>query len=77
VQEQNGQVRALPKAQVNHENNALVFSSAFDSGADKAVRMWTLDQSTPNNNPQQIGVHNAPVKKVAFLQSSNLVVSGG
>jgi len=85
VQEQNGQVRALPKAQVNHENNAPVFSSAFDAsgntvfsaGADKAVRMWTLGQTPPNNLPQQIGVHNAPVKKVAFLPSTNLVVSGG
>ena len=49
----------------------------FSRGADKAVRMWQLGQQVPNNVPQQIGGHDAPVKSVGFLSSSNLVVSGG
>jgi len=85
VQESNGQVRALPKAQVNHENNSPVLDSCFSSdgstvfsvGADKAVRMWQLGQSPPNNVPQQIGTHDQPIKSVAFLPATNLVVSGG
>jgi len=85
VQDQNGRIHAVPKAQVNHENNAPVLGSTFDSsgnilfsvGADKAVRMWNLGQTPPNNVPQQIGVHNAPVKSVGFIPSSNLIVSGG
>lgn len=85
VQESGGQVRALPKAQVNHENNSPVLDSCFSSdgstvfsvGADKAVRMWQLGQSPPNNVPQQIGSHDQPIKSVAFLPTSNLIVSGG
>ena len=49
----------------------------FSAGGDKAVRMWQLGQTPPNNTPQQIGAHDAPVKTVGFLNSSNLVVSGG
>lgn len=81
VQEQGGQVRANPKAQVNHENSSPAMdccfspdgSTVFSGGADKAVRMWKLGESTAN----QIGFHDAPVKSVGFLPSSNLVVSGG
>mmetsp|Transcript_9994 Transcript_9994/g.13382 ORF Transcript_9994/g.13382 Transcript_9994/m.13382 type:complete len:358 (-) Transcript_9994:783-1856(-) len=85
-QESGRQIRALPKAQVNHENQAPVLSSCFSpdgstvftGGCDKAVRMWSLGAAAPPNNvPQQIGVHDAPVKNVAFLPSTNLVVSGG
>jgi mRNA export factor len=84
VQEQNGQVRALAKAKVNHADNAPVMdccfsndgSTVFSCGADKAVRMWQLGQTPPNNTPQQIGSHDADIKSVAYLPS-NLVVSGG
>lgn len=84
VQEQNGQVRALAKAKVNHADNAPVMdccfsndgSTVFSCGADKAVRMWQLGQTPPNNIPQQIGSHDADIKSVAYLPS-NLVVSGG
>lgn len=87
---QNGQppvpsaaARALAK--VTHENNAPVLdvcfsadgSTVFSVGADKAVRMWQLGQTPPNNLAQQIGVHDAPIKSVGFIPSSNLVVSGG
>jgi mRNA export factor len=79
------QVAAQPKAQVNHENSSPCLdtcfsadgSTVFSGGADKAVRMWQLGQQVPNNVPQQIGVHDAPVKSVGFLPASNLVVSGG
>jgi len=82
--EQGGQVQANPKAKVTHENQAPVLSSCFSAdgntvftgGCDKAVRMWQLGQAPPNNVPQQIGAHDAPVKSVAYL-SSNIVVSGG
>jgi mRNA export factor len=85
VQEQGGQIRASPKAQVNHEGNAPVLdscmsadgSTVFSAGADKAVRMWRLGETPPNNLATQIGAHDAPVKAVAFIPSSNLVVSGG
>jgi mRNA export factor len=85
VQEQGGQIRAQAKAQVNHEQQSPVLGSCFSAdgstvfsvGADRAVRMWQLGQAPPNNIPQQIGVHDAPVKSVGFLSSSNLVVSGG
>jgi len=39
--------------------------------------MWQLGQNPPNNVPQQIGVHDAPIKGVGFVNQSNLVVSGG
>lgn len=39
--------------------------------------MWQLGQAPPGNVPQQIGSHEAPVKSVGFLKSTNLVVSGG
>lgn len=85
VQESQGQVRALPKAQVNHESNAPVLASAFSAdgstvftaGADKAVRMWSLGQQPPNGVPQQIGAHEAPVRSVAFISSTNMIVSAG
>ena len=84
VQEQGGQVGANPKAQVNHESSAPVLdtcfsadgSTVFSGGVDKAVRMWRLGETPPNNIAQQIGAHDAPVKAVGFLPS-NLVVSGG
>jgi len=87
VQEQGGQIRSMPKAQVNHENQSPVLcscfspdgSTVFSGGADKAVRMWNLAQAAPSSNglSQQIGVHNSPVKSIGFLKSTNLVVSGG
>jgi mRNA export factor len=84
VQEQGGQIRASPKAQVTHEQSAPALdccfsndgTTVFSGGADKAVRMWRLGESPPNNVAQQIGVHDAPVKSVGFLPSG-LVVSGG
>jgi len=80
-----GQVQAIPKAQVNHENQAPVLASCFSSdgstvftaGADKAVRMWSLASQAPNTTAPQIGVHDTPVKSVQFISSTNLVVSGG
>mmetsp|Transcript_16540 Transcript_16540/g.18374 ORF Transcript_16540/g.18374 Transcript_16540/m.18374 type:complete len:354 (+) Transcript_16540:112-1173(+) len=85
VQEQNGQIRALPKAQANHEAKSSVLdccfsvdgTTVFSGGTDKAVRMWQLQGQTSNGMSQQIGVHDAPVKSVRFLRHSNLVVSGG
>lgn len=85
VQEQGQQVRANPKAQVNHDQNSPVLdccfsndgSTVFSAGADKAVRMWRLGETPPNNVATQIGFHDAPAKAVRFLPSSNLVVSGG
>jgi len=86
VQEQGGQVRSMPKAQVTHENQAPVLSACFSGdgstvfsvGADNAVRMWNLAGAAPPNGvAQQIGVHNAPIKGVGFLKSTGLVVSGG
>jgi mRNA export factor len=71
---------------VNHENNSPVLdsffsadgSTVFSGGCDKAVRMWQLGAGTPPNNiPQQIGVHDAPVRSVGFLAATNIVVSGG
>jgi mRNA export factor len=70
---------------VNHDKQSPVLSSCFSAdgstvfsgGVDNAVRMWQLGQTPTNSVPQQIGVHDAPVKGVGFLRSSNLVVSGG
>jgi WD40 repeat protein len=70
---------------VNHENQSPVLSTCFSSdgstvfsgGVDNAVRMWQLGQTPSNNVPQQIGVHDSPVKAVGFLKSTNLIVSGG
>ena len=70
---------------MNHEGNAPVLdcctspdgNTVFSVGADKAVRMWQLGQTPPNNVPQQIGSHDQPIKSVRFLKNTNLVVSGG
>lgn len=70
---------------VNHANSMPVLDTCFSGdgnvvfsgGGDKAVRMWQLGQTPPNNTPQQIGAHDAPVKAVGFLKSTNMVVSGG
>lgn len=78
-------VQAQPKAQVNHDNKSPALdtcfsadgSTVFSGGADKAVRMWRLGETPPNGVHQQIGVHDAPVQSVGFLNASNLVVSGG
>lgn len=51
-------------------------STVFSVGGDKAVRMWQLGQPV-NGPPQQIGVHDAPVKTVGFVKSTNTVVTGG
>lgn len=83
VQEQGGQVRANPKAQVNHDQKSPALdccfsndgSTVFSVGCDKAVRMWRLGESPPNGIHQQIGAHDAPIKAVGFLPSG-LVVSG-
>eukprot|EP00934_Nitzschia_sp_Nitz4_P007258 Nitzschia sp. Nitz4//scaffold196_size54656//20931//22071//NITZ4_006638-RA/size54656-augustus-gene-0.35-mRNA-1//1//CDS//3329540423//7248//frame0 len=85
VQEQGGQVRANPKAQVSHDQKMPALdccfsadgSTVFSVGCDKAVRMWRLGETPPNGVAQQIGVHDAPAKAVGFLPSSSLVVSGG
>ena len=39
--------------------------------------MWQLGQTPPNNLPQQIGSHDQPIKSVAFIPSTNMIVSGG
>ena len=70
---------------VNHENQAPALCSAFSAdgntvftgGADKAVRMWQLGQQPANGVPQQIGAHDAPVRNVGYLPTSNMIVSGG
>jgi mRNA export factor len=71
---------------VTHEPNSSVLdccfsadgSTVFSGGTDKAVRMWQLNGAAPPNGvAQQIGVHDAPVKAVAFLPRTSLVVSGG
>jgi mRNA export factor len=84
-QQSTQQFVAMPKAQVNLENSSPCLdtcfstdgSTVFSGGADKSVRMWQLGQTPPNNISQQIGMHDAPVKSVGFIPSSNLVVSGG
>jgi mRNA export factor len=71
---------------VKHDQNMPVLdtcfspdgSTVFSGGCDKAVRMWPMGGAPPPNGvAQQIGVHDAPVKGVGFLKSTNLVVSGG
>jgi mRNA export factor len=71
---------------VNHEGSAPVLDTCFSPdgttvfsvGGDKAVRMWQLGGTPPPNGvPQQIGAHDATVKTVGFLKSTNLVVTGG
>jgi mRNA export factor len=40
--------------------------------------MWQLGGQPPTNNvPTQIGVHDAPIKAVRFVKSTNMVVTGG
>lgn len=72
------------KYAASHEGKAPVLSTVFSAdgstvfsgGCDKAVRMWNL-QGPPQEVAPQIGSHDAPVKAVGFLATSNMVVSGG
>ena len=74
-----------PHTAVNHDKQAPVLatcfsddgSTVFSGGADHAVRMWQLGQTPTGNIATQIGSHDAPVKSVGFLRSTNLIVSGG
>jgi len=72
-------VQAKPEAQVWHDGAVLDAcfstdgSTVFSGGCDKAVRMWQLGQS---QQAVQIGIHDAPVKSVGFLEQTNRVVSG-
>jgi mRNA export factor len=69
----------------NHEGQKPALCTAwspdgqtlFSGGGDNAVRMWQLSQAPPQQVAPQIGVHNAPVKGIAYLTKSNLLVSGG
>jgi len=78
-------VSALFSNTVNHEGQAPALCSAFSAdgntvftgGADKAVRMWQLGQQPANGVPQQIGAHDAPVRSVGYLPTTNMIVSGG
>mmetsp|Transcript_26954 Transcript_26954/g.53768 ORF Transcript_26954/g.53768 Transcript_26954/m.53768 type:complete len:358 (-) Transcript_26954:879-1952(-) len=75
------QWRVQPKAEVKDEKPVLdtCFSPdgryVFLGGCSKAVKMWDIASGT--STPTKVGEHSAPVKAVHFVQSSNLVVSGG
>jgi WD40 repeat protein len=75
----------MVRNKVNHEGSAPVLDTCFSpdgstvisAGCDKAVRMWKLGETPPNNVAQQVGSHDAPVSCVGFLAATNLIVSGG
>ena len=75
------QWRVQPKTEVKDEKAVLdtCFSPdgryIFFGGCGKAVKMW--DIASGSATPTKVGEHAAPVKAVHFVQSSNLVVSGG
>lgn len=72
-------ITAVAKAQINHDAPVLCtdFSAdgtaIFSGGASKQVNMWTLGQG--GGKDQQIGVHDAAVSSVRFIQELSLVAS--
>ncbi len=46
---------------------------AFTGGCDKQAKMWPMMAGTP---AVQVGQHDAPVSKIAWLSEMNLLVTG-
>ena len=79
-------IQSTPRAQASHSDPLLCccFSSngqyVFTGGCDNAVRVWDLQMcySQPTQVTVPFGMHEAPVKGVAYLNGRNgLIVSGG
>ncbi|KAF3648304.1 Protein RAE1 [Capsicum annuum] len=68
----------VPKAAISHEQPVLCSAwkddgtTVFSGGCDKQVKMWPLSGS----QPVTVGMHDAPVKELAWIPETNLLVTG-
>lgn len=67
------------KAQISHEQPALCSTwkddgtTVFTGGCDKQVKMWQLSSG---GQPVTVGMHDAPVKDLAWIPEMNLLATG-
>jgi len=52
-------------------------TGCFSAGCDKMVKMWNFENSQGQQNAQDVGRHDAPVRAVRWIPQRNLLVSGG
>ncbi len=48
-------------------------SIVFSAGCDKEVKMWPM---LSGGQPVQVGMHDAPIKDIAWVPEMNLLVTG-
>jgi mRNA export factor len=48
-------------------------STVFSAGCDKQAKMWPI---LSGGQPVQVGMHDAPIKDIAWVPEMNLLVTG-
>jgi WD40 repeat protein len=70
---------SVPKAAILHGQPVLCTawkddgSIVFSAGCDKQVKMWPI---LSGGQPVQVGMHDAPIKDIAWVPEMNLLVTG-
>jgi mRNA export factor len=70
---------SVPEAAILHDQPVLCTawkddgSIVFSAGCDKQVMMWPI---LSGGQPVQVGMHDAPIKDIAWVPEMNLLVIG-
>ncbi|KAH9325662.1 hypothetical protein KI387_005840, partial [Taxus chinensis] len=70
---------SMPKAAITHDQPVLCSAwkddgtVVFSAGCDKQAKMWPL---LSGGQPVTVGVHDAPIKEIAWIAELNLLVTG-
>jgi mRNA export factor len=70
---------SVPKAAISHDQPVLCTawkddgSTVFSAGCDKQAKMWPI---LSGGQPVQVGMHDAPIKDIAWVPEMNLLVTG-